>query len=72
MVCLDNLITGKYANIAHLVGNERSNLLKETLETLILYFGMGNCDAVNHQAALGLSRVQWRSVTTHSHNAMEL
>ena len=71
MVCLDNLITGKYANIAHLVGTERFEFIEGDIRDFDpCISAMGNCDAVNHQAALGsVPRSVADPVTTHSHNA---
>ena len=69
VVCLDNLITGKYANIAHLEGDERFEFIEGDIRDFdTCISAMRNCDAVNHQAALELSRVRW-ILTTHSRNA---
>ena len=71
VVCLDNLITGKYANIAHLEGDERFEFIEGDIRDFdTCISAMGNCDAVNHQAALGsVPRSVADPVTTHSHNA---
>jgi UDP-N-acetylglucosamine 4-epimerase len=71
VVCLDNLITGKIANIAHLENERGFNFIEGDIRDLETCMdAMEICDAVNHQAALGsVPRSVADPVTTHSHNA---
>mgnify|MGYP001162835057 CR=1 FL=1 len=71
VVCLDNLITGKYANIEHLEDEKRFKFIEGDIRDLdTCISAMENCDSVNHQAALGsVPRSVSDPVTTHAHNA---
>jgi len=50
VIAMDNLMTGKVDNIAHLAGNERFHFIKQDVTNYI--FVEGNLDAVLHLASL--------------------
>lgn len=54
VICLDNFLTGKKANIEHLISNPNFKLIEGDIRDYELCLKVaGNVDAVSHQAALG-------------------
>lgn len=52
--CMDNLLTGKYSNISHLIGNPRFTFFKTDIRSMdACKEAMNGCDIVAHLAALG-------------------
>lgn len=52
--CMDNLLTGKYSNINHLIGNPRFTFFETDIRSIdACKAAMNGCDAVAHLAALG-------------------
>jgi len=52
--CMDNLLTGKYSNISHLIGNPRFTFFETDIRSMdACKEAMNGCDVVAHLAALG-------------------
>ena len=52
--CMDNLLTGKYSNISHLIGNPRFTFFETDIRSMdACKEAMNGCDIVAHLAALG-------------------
>ena len=52
--CMDNLLTGKYSNISHLIGNQRFTFFETDIRSMdACKEAMNGCDVVAHLAALG-------------------
>ena len=52
--CMDNLLTGKYSNISHLIGNPRFTFFETDIRSIdSCREAMYGCDVVAHLAALG-------------------
>jgi UDP-N-acetylglucosamine 4-epimerase len=52
--CMDNLLTGKYSNISHLIGNPRFTFFETDIRSIdACKEAMNGCDVVAHLAALG-------------------
>ncbi len=52
--CMDNLLTGNYSNISHLVGNPKFTFFETDIRSIeACQEAMNGCDAVAHLAALG-------------------
>ncbi len=52
--CMDNLLTGKYSNISHLIGNPRFTFFETDIRSIdACKEAMNGCDVVAHLVALG-------------------
>jgi UDP-N-acetylglucosamine 4-epimerase len=52
--CMDNLLTGNYSNISHLVGNPKFTFFETDIRSIeACHEAMNGCDVVAHLAALG-------------------
>lgn len=68
--CMDNLLTGKYSNISHLIGNPRFTFFETDIRSIdACKEAMNGCDVVAHLAALGsVPRSINDPITTNSIN----